>query len=133
MRLVTYILPQLEGAPQLHSGHDQNVMCGGLVKCGDAEGALATAEVTVEGRFKSGFVEHAYIEPEAGYAEIVDGRLELHACTQAPTMDLETLGEILNMDRSQIRIVPSGVGGGFGSKLDVSVQPFFGFGRTQNW
>lgn len=115
---------QLEGAPQLHSGHDQNVMCGGLVKCGDAEGALATADVTVEGRFKSGFVEHAYIEPEAGYAEIVDGRLELHACTQAPTMDLETLGEILNMDRSQIRIVPSGVGGGFGSKLDVSVQPF---------
>lgn len=115
---------QLSSAGQLHEGRDKNVMCGGFVKCGDAAGALAKAYVTVEGRFQSGFVEHGYIEPEAGFAEVVNGRLEVHACTQAPVMDLEGLERVLGMDRSQIRIVPTAVGGGFGSKLDMSVQPY---------
>jgi CO/xanthine dehydrogenase Mo-binding subunit len=55
---------------------------------------------------------------------MVNGRVEIHACTQAPVMDLEALEIILGMDRSQIRIIPTGVGGGFGSKLDISVQPY---------
>ncbi|OUS36577.1 aldehyde oxidase [Rhodobacterales bacterium 56_14_T64] len=111
-------------APQLHAGRDGNLMCGGFVKQGNAEQALASADVCVEGRFQTGFVEHAYIEPEAGYAEVVNGRVEVHACTQAPVMDLEALEIILGMDRRNIRIVPTGVGGGFGSKLDISVQPY---------
>ncbi|WP_299873675.1 molybdopterin-dependent oxidoreductase [uncultured Sulfitobacter sp.] len=115
---------QSEGAVQLHQGRGGNVMCGGFVQSGDAQAALARADVTVEGHFESGFVEHAYIEPEAGFAEIVEGRVEVHACTQAPVMDLEALEIILGMDRSKIRIVPSAVGGGFGSKLDISVQPY---------
>lgn len=112
------------GAPQLHAGHGNNVMCRGLVSSGDAAGALASAEAVVEGEFRSGFVEHAYIEPEAGFAEVVDGRVEIHACTQAPVMDLDSMAAILGMDRSRVRIVPTGVGGGFGSKLDLSVQPY---------
>ncbi|MEP5633326.1 MAG: molybdopterin cofactor-binding domain-containing protein [Tateyamaria sp.] len=111
-------------APQLHEGRDGNIMCGGFVACGDAEAQLAQSDVTVEGRFQSGFVEHAYIEPEAGFAQVIDGRVEVHACTQAPVMDVEALELILGMDRSQIRVVPTAVGGGFGSKLDLSVQPY---------
>ncbi|QMU59855.1 MAG: molybdopterin-dependent oxidoreductase [Boseongicola sp.] len=109
---------------QLHPNHPNNIMCGGLVACGNAETKLAEAAVTVEGRFQSGFVEHAYIEPEAGFAEIKNGRVEVHACTQAPVMDLESLELILGMDRKKIRILPTSVGGGFGSKLDISVQPY---------
>ena len=113
-----------EGAPQLHEGRAGNLMITGFVARGDAEAALGRAEVVVEGRFESGFVEHAYIEPEAGFAQMAGDKVEIHACTQAPVMDLEALEIILGMDRSRIRIVPTGVGGGFGSKLDVSVQPF---------
>lgn len=80
--------------------------------------------MVVEARFESGFVEHAYIEPEAGFAEVVEGRLEIHPCTQAPVMDLDSMVQILAMPREAIRIVPTAVGGGFGSKLDISVQPF---------
>jgi aldehyde oxidoreductase len=111
-------------AALLHEKHLQNVMCGGFVKRGDAQKAMASSEVTVEGSFESGFVEHAYIEPEAGFAQMVDGRVEIHACTQAPVMDLDSLENILGIPRSDIRIIPSAVGGGFGSKLDISVQPF---------
>ena len=115
---------QLDDAGQLHDGRANNVMCGGFVSCGDADAALAKADVTVEGHFQSGFVEHAYIEPEAGFAQIVDGRVEVYACTQAPVMDLDALEVILGINRSKIRIVPTGVGGGFGSKLDITVQPY---------
>ena len=111
-------------AVELHPGRDGNVMCGGLVQCGDARSALDDAAVVVEGRFRSGFVEHAYIEPEAGFAELKDGRIEVHACTQAPMMDLEGLERILGRDRKDIRVVPTGTGGGFGAKLDLSVQPY---------
>ena len=106
-------------------------MCGGFVSSGDAKAALERADVTVEGHFNSGFVEHAYIEPEAGFAEMVNGRVEVHACTQAPVMDLDSLAIILGIDRSMIRIVPTAVGGGFGSKLDISVQPFLALGAMK--
>ena len=113
-----------QNAPLLHTHRPGNLMCGGFVLCGDPTAALKSADFTVSGRFTSGFVEHAYIEPEAGFAEVVDGRVEVHACTQAPVMDREALEEILAMSADQIRIVPTAVGGGFGAKLDLSVQPF---------
>ena len=112
------------GAPQLHRGREGNVMCGGVVRCGDADAALARADVTVEGHYRTGFVEHGYIEPEAGYATCENGRVEIHACTQAPVMDQDSMVEILGMSRDRVRIVPTAVGGGFGSKLDISVQPY---------
>ena len=111
-------------APQLHADRDKNIMCSGFVQCGDVKGALVQADFVVEGHYNSGFVEHAYIEPEAGFAELSDGKVEIHACTQAPVMDQDSLALILGMDRNQIRIIPTGVGGGFGSKLDLSVQPY---------
>jgi len=118
-------------APQLHAGRDGNIMCGGFVACGDASEALNRAHVTVEGHFNSGFVEHAYIEPEAGFARMVGDRIEVHACTQAPVMDREALEVILGIGPERIRIVPTGVGGGFGSKLDISVQPFLALGTLR--
>lgn len=111
-------------APLLFDDRKGNIMCGGFVQCGDADAALDGADVTVEATYKTSFVEHGYIEPEAGFAEMVDGRLHVHACTQAPGMDRETLASVLNMPMADIRIVPTAVGGGFGSKIDVSLQPF---------
>ncbi len=111
-------------APQLHEGRTGNLMCGGFVQCGDADAALERADVTVKGHFRTSFVEHGYIEPEAGYATYENGKVEIHACTQAPVMDQESMMEILGLPRDRVRIVPTAVGGGFGSKLDISVQPF---------
>ena len=112
------------GAAQLHPGRQNNIMCGGHVACGDAEAALARAAVTVEGQFTTAFVEHGYIEPEAGFAMMDGDRVVVQACTQAPVMDQDALMQILALPRERIRIVPTAVGGGFGSKIDVSLQPF---------
>lgn len=106
-----------------HDGRAGNVMCRGLVRKGDAEAALAQADVVAEGRFETRFIEHAYIEPEAGFAEIRDGRVAVHGGTQAPHMNRDSLAAILGLPVEAVRIVPTAVGGGFGSKLDISWQP----------
>ncbi len=68
-------------------------------------------------------MEHAYIEPEAGYALRLDQRLELFVSTQTPYMDRDEVAQVLGINPDQVRIIPSAVGGGFGGKLDCSVQP----------
>ena len=113
-------------APLLHPGRAGNSLTRGLVQRGDLDEAFAGAAVAVEGEFQTGFVEHAYIEPEAGHARRVDDRLEITACTQAPYMDRADMAAIMGLDEDQVRIVPTAVGGGFGSKLDLSVQPYVG-------
>ncbi|MDW4548011.1 molybdopterin cofactor-binding domain-containing protein [Defluviimonas sp. D31] len=112
-----------KAAPELHPDRAGNTMCRGLVQRGDAEAALAQAAVTAEGVFETRFIEHAYIEPEAGYADwTVDG-VEVHGGTQAPHMNRDSLAAILGLPVEAVRVVPSAVGGGFGSKLDLSFQP----------
>jgi aldehyde oxidoreductase len=113
-----------EGAPQLHAGRPGNLLVEGLVRRGDAGAALAGAAHVVEGTFTTGFIEHAYIEPEAGFARRTGDRIEVWACTQAPHMDRDDLALIMGMPKEAIRILPSAVGGGFGSKLDLSLQPY---------
>jgi len=113
-----------EEAPRLHANRPGNILTRGRVVRGDAEGALAESEVVVEGAFETGFVEHAYIEPEAGFARRVGDRIEVQACTQAPYMDRDGVAGILGIASEAVRILPTAVGGGFGAKLDLSVQPF---------
>lgn len=111
-------------APALHPGRPGNVMVRGRVRKGDAAAALARAAAVVEGTFHTGFVEHAYIEPEAGHAIRKGDRLEIRACTQAPQMDREEVAAIMGLAPEAVRILPCATGGGFGAKLDLSVQPY---------
>ncbi|MGL4635663.1 MAG: molybdopterin-dependent oxidoreductase [Beijerinckiaceae bacterium] len=110
-------------APALHAFKPDNILTRGLVEKGQPETAVLTAAHLAEGAFETGFVEHAYIEPEAGYAQRIDGRMEVFACTQAPYMDRDEVARVLGLPLDSVRIIPSACGGGFGGKLDVSVQP----------
>jgi len=112
------------GAPIVHNSRPDNILVGGRVVLGDVDDALRTADVTVEGEFETGFIEHAYIEPEAGFARRVGDRIEVQACTQAPYSDRRDIAAILGIPETSVRVIPTAVGGGFGSKLDLSLQPF---------
>jgi CO/xanthine dehydrogenase Mo-binding subunit/aerobic-type carbon monoxide dehydrogenase small subunit (CoxS/CutS family) len=114
------------GAAPIHAGRPGNLLVEGRVKRGDAAAGLAAAVHLVDHAMETGFVEHAYIEPEAGAAWMEGDTLCIRACTQAPVMDLEDTAAVLGLPLSRLRIIPSAAGGGFGSKLDVSVQPLLG-------
>jgi aldehyde oxidoreductase len=116
----------------VHARYPDNVLCRGRVVRGDAPRALQQAGIVAQASFETGYVEHAYIEPEAGYAEIEtvpghDGqpleRLRLFACTQTPYMDRDEIAHVTGLLPERVHIVPSAIGGGFGGKLDLSVQP----------
>ena len=106
--------------PPLHDRWPDNVLAEGRVVSGEAAlGGIHKAA----GNWETGFVEHAYIEPEAGFARRVGDSIEITACTQAPGMDRDEVARVLGLPLEQVRIIPSACGGGFGGKLDVSLQP----------
>ena len=108
----------------IHETRPENILTRGRVVRGDVDQALANADIVAELECETGFVEHAYIEPEAGFARRVGDQIEIQACTQSPYMDRADIAAILGIAPEQVRIIPTAVGGGFGSKLDLSVQPF---------
>ena len=115
-----------EGFAPIHAERRGNVLTSGTVRRGDAEAALAASAATASGSFETSYVEHAYIEPEAGYAFMDGDTLVIKACTQAPIMDRDDTAAILGLPPEKVRVIPTATGGGFGSKLDLSVQPLIG-------
>ncbi len=108
----------------LHKLRDENILIRGLVERGDAELALQSCTHTAMVSSSTPFIEHGYIEPEAGYARRVGDRLEIFGCTQATHMDREEVAQIMGLALDAVRVMPSACGGGFGSKIDVSFQPY---------
>jgi CO/xanthine dehydrogenase Mo-binding subunit/aerobic-type carbon monoxide dehydrogenase small subunit (CoxS/CutS family) len=109
-------------APLLHDASPGNVLVRGRLARGDADAALARSHVTAEVEVETTWVEHAYIEPEAGYACRVGDRIELEVSTQAPYMDRDEVALILGIRPADVRIIPTACGGGFGGKLDLGVH-----------
>jgi len=124
--LLSSATAEADGAPLIHPARPGNLLVEGRVIRGDAAAALAASAHVVEGRMETAFVEHAYIEPEAGAAWMEGRTLVIRACTQAPGMDREDTAAVLGLPATRVRIIPSAVGGGFGSKLDLSLQPLIG-------
>jgi CO/xanthine dehydrogenase Mo-binding subunit/aerobic-type carbon monoxide dehydrogenase small subunit (CoxS/CutS family) len=115
-----------EDAPLVHDSRAKNALITGVVRRGDPTAAFASSAHTASATIETGFVEHAYIEPEAGAAWMDGDVLVIRACTQAPIMDRDDTAAVLGLPHSRLRIIPAAVGGGFGSKLDVSLQPLIG-------
>jgi aldehyde oxidoreductase len=117
------IMAAAPGAKLVQADKPENVLIRGNVAKGDIATGFAAAAVTAEGLFQTSFVEHAYIEPEAGWGVRIGDRIEIHASTQAPYMDRDEVAGVMQLPPDRVRIVPTACGGGFGGKLDVSVQP----------
>jgi CO/xanthine dehydrogenase Mo-binding subunit/aerobic-type carbon monoxide dehydrogenase small subunit (CoxS/CutS family) len=112
-------------ALNIHSSRDNNILTIGKVISGNPENTKET-KFTISGNLETSYVEHAYIEPESGSAWLEGKTLVIQACTQAPIMDRDDTAKILGLKQDNVRIIPATAGGGFGSKLDVSIQPLLG-------
>ncbi|MCB1340316.1 MAG: molybdopterin-dependent oxidoreductase, partial [Pseudooceanicola sp.] len=117
---------EAESGALLHADRPGNILTRGLVRRGDAAAALAEAPHVATVEVQTSFVEHAYIEPEAGVAWMEGETLVIRACTQAPVMDRDETARVLALPADRVRIIPAATGGGFGSKLDISLQPLIG-------
>ena len=112
------------GAAAVQPTHPDNVLTRGRVHAGEVPPEGGERLIESKGEFETPFVEHAYIEPEAGWARCIEGgRIEVAASTQTPYMDRDEVANVLGIAPERVRVRPSACGGGFGGKLDQSVQP----------
>jgi CO/xanthine dehydrogenase Mo-binding subunit len=114
-----------EGAPKIHE--NGNLLFTRKIKRGDVNEAFDRCAFVVEKTYRTSFLEHVYLEPDAGagYGE-EDGTLVIFASTQNPHYDHSEVVSLLGVKDRDIRIIQAATGGGFGSKLDLNVQGYIG-------
>lgn len=94
------------------------------IRRGDVQAGMATADLIVENTFRVPFVEHAYLEPEAGLAWVDEqGVINIRVCTQV-VEHFRSIARALRVPQNKIRIRGTMVGGGFGGKEDITVEIF---------
>jgi CO/xanthine dehydrogenase Mo-binding subunit len=91
---------------------------------GDVEAGFKAADAVVERSFKTGATHQGYIEPHACLATLgSDGVGEMWVCTQGHYMVRSVCSTLLGLDASKLRVTPSEIGGGFGGKTAVFMEP----------
>ncbi len=110
-----------EGAPLVHD--EGNTLVTWHLDRGDAKAAMRDADVIVEGEYVTQRVEHAYLEPEAGIGWMDNGVVTLRVSTQVIEHAIQ-IAEILNLPDSRVRVIASYMGGAFGGKEDMTVEPY---------
>ena len=112
------------GAPVVHEERgDSNVLRHVQVRKGDVEAAFAQADAVIEGYYITPFVEHAYLQPEAGLAYIDDeGRVAVVCASQWPQDDLHQIAHMLSVPEDQVREIVPAIGGAFGGREDMFIQ-----------
>jgi CO/xanthine dehydrogenase Mo-binding subunit len=94
------------------------------VRLGDVEAGFREADYIVEGRYQTSPVEHAPTETTGCVAKPeADGRVTVYTNTQALFFSLDNTALILQVPFQKLHFVGGTVGGGFGGKVDVIVEP----------
>jgi CO/xanthine dehydrogenase Mo-binding subunit len=110
------------GAPVIHE--PDNIVAQWKILKGDVNAGMAAADLIVENTFRVPFVEHAYLEPEAGLAWVDDqGVINIRVCTQV-IEHFRSIARAVGVPQNKIRIRGTMVGGGFGGKEDITVEIF---------
>ncbi len=91
---------------------------------GNVEEGFAQADVVVEREFRTQTVHQGYIEPQMATALYdQDGQITIWTSTQGSFSVRSQVAEILQIPVSRIRVVPMEIGGGFGGKITVYLEP----------
>lgn len=110
------------GAPTVHDRG--NLLAEWQIETGDVGAAFAAADTVVEGEYRTQFVDHAYLEPEAGVGWLDDdGVLTIRVATQV-VEHYRDVARIVGLPEAKVRVIAPFVGGGFGGKEDMTVEPY---------
>lgn len=96
-----------------------NVRGPALVKRGDAAAGFASAEVIVEGEYRTAVQTHCCLEPHAVVADWREDGLTLYLSTQFTAGVRQELAEEFGLPLERVRVIVEGMGGGFGSKSSL--------------
>jgi CO/xanthine dehydrogenase Mo-binding subunit len=124
-----------DGAPLLHedqvteslgkpTGQRSNVAKHFQFQLGDVEKGFAQAAVVIERECWTATVHQGYIEPHNATAQwSADGSVTIWSSTQGAFTVRAQVAEILGLPVSRVKAVPTEIGGGFGGKIRVYLEP----------
>ncbi|HLM15490.1 MAG TPA: molybdopterin cofactor-binding domain-containing protein, partial [Reyranella sp.] len=92
-------------------------------KKGDVEAGFKEADVIVERSFETEAVHQGYIEPHACLVSVVDGKATIWSSSQGQFMVRAMSALLTGIQQSDIRAIPAEIGGGFGGKTIVYLEP----------
>ena len=105
-------------SPKIHG--EDNIFVHHKVRKGDIEKGFAAADFILERKFKTQFIEHSYIEPEAVLAEPAEqGGVRIVGSVQNLFSSRRSVAAALNIDLNRVQIIQATLGGSFGGKDEV--------------
>ncbi|HEX7611354.1 MAG TPA: xanthine dehydrogenase family protein molybdopterin-binding subunit [Candidatus Limnocylindrales bacterium] len=108
-------------APLVHEAHGTNLIHRHVIRRGDAVRGFAESAHVVEQEFRTPFVEHAYLEPEAALCRVRDdGVVEVRGSMQHPYSTRRFVSDFLGLPLARVEVVGTPMGGGFGGKDDTA-------------
>jgi len=109
------------GAPLVHEEHGTNLIHRHVIRRGDVARGFSESAFVVDEEFRTPFVEHAYLEPEAALCHVrEDGVVEVRGSMQHPYSTRRFVAEFLGLPLARVEIVGTPMGGGFGGKDDTA-------------
>ena len=94
------------------------------LESGDVDQAFAEADIVIEREFETGMAHQGYIEPHNGTASWTeDGELTVWTSTQGAFGARQQLADMLQLPLSKVKVVPMEIGGGFGGKNPLYMEP----------
>ncbi len=113
-----------EGAPIIHEERKDNIISSFGNGVGNIEKELREADKVFTGKFNTSTVQHCHLENHSAYACMEsDGRIVIVTSTQIPHIVRRIVGHALGLPWGKIRVIKPYIGGGFGNKQDVVIEP----------
>ena len=113
-----------DGAQQLHENYKGNIASHSEMTLGDIEKGFAEADIVVEKVFRTKTVHQGYIEPHTATAWWqADGRITVWCSSQGHFQIRDRTAAVLGIPHSRIKVVPMEIGGGFGGKTTIYLEP----------
>ncbi|HZW83963.1 MAG TPA: xanthine dehydrogenase molybdenum-binding subunit XdhA, partial [Candidatus Deferrimicrobium sp.] len=122
--LITAEAAMEEGAPLIHEDCERNIISSRGYSIGDIDEAFKESMYVFEGEYETGVVQHCHLENQVSHAYIDgDGRIVIVTSTQIPHIVRRIVGQALGIPWGKVRVIKPYVGGGFGNKQDVCIEP----------
>jgi xanthine dehydrogenase molybdenum-binding subunit len=119
-----------EGAVEIHEG-TKNIIKATDFSLGELEEAFAESDYIFEDEFVTSMVQHCAMENHSAYSYIDEnGKIVVVSSTQIPHICRRIIGQALGIPWGRARVIKPYIGGGFGSKQDVVVEPLVAFMTT---
>lgn len=118
-----------EGAALIHENSPGNIIKHTVSEFGGSvDDILAGADLVLEGSYKTPIVQHCHMETAVSQAYMDDqDHIVIISSTQIPQIVRRVVGQALDMPWSRIRVIKPYLGGGFGNKQDVLLEPLVAF------